>query len=277
MRTKHNKKRNTAFVFEALVREVTKAIIAKDNNRKNKVVSIIKEHFSGGTLLNKELKCYKALLESRDLDQYTAEKIIFQARVEHERLPQKDVFVEQSRLIRNINKELGAAVFSNFVPNYKNFATVGQIFNIKTPLKNRVLLEKEMLEIISSKKSLNESALKPVDNLVVTTFIKKFNDKYVNLLPEQRDLLNKYVISLGENYADFQLYLVEELSRIKNSVKESISLPEVKADKEMINSTNTVLNRIDSLDVSNITEAELKKVLKLQSLVREYQSDASEN
>ena len=118
MRTKHNKKRNTAFVFEALVREVTKAIIAKDNNRKNKVVSIIKEHFSGGTLLNKELKCYKALLESRDLDQYTAEKIIFQARVEHERLPQKDVFVEQSRLIRNINKELGAAVFSNFVPNY---------------------------------------------------------------------------------------------------------------------------------------------------------------
>lgn len=96
-------------------------------------------------------------------------------------------------------------------------------------------------------------------------------------MPEQRDLLNKYVISLGENYADFQLYLVEELSRIKNSVKESLSLPEVKSDKEMINSTNTVLNRIDSLDVSNITEAELKKVLKLQSLVREYQSDASEN
>ena len=119
MRTKHNKKRNTAFVFEALVREVTKAIIAKDNNRKNKVVSIIKEHFSGGTLLNKELKCYKALLESRDLDQYTAEKIIFQARVEHERLPQKDVFVEQSRLIRNINKELGAAVFSNLSPTIK--------------------------------------------------------------------------------------------------------------------------------------------------------------
>ena len=70
---------------------------------------------------------------------------------------------------------------------------------------------------------------------------------------------------------------MEELSRIKTSVKESLSLPEVKDDKEMTENTKTLLNKIDSLDVSNITEAELKKVLKLQSLVKEYQSDASED
>ena len=41
MRLKHNKKRNTAFVYEALVRELTKAVIKKDNNKKKKVVAII--------------------------------------------------------------------------------------------------------------------------------------------------------------------------------------------------------------------------------------------
>ena len=36
---KHNKKRNTAFLFEALVREMTKAAIRGDNKKKQKVLS----------------------------------------------------------------------------------------------------------------------------------------------------------------------------------------------------------------------------------------------
>ena len=54
MRLKHNKKRNTAFVYEALVRELTKAVIKKDNNKKKKVVAIIKEFYSNDTELFKE-------------------------------------------------------------------------------------------------------------------------------------------------------------------------------------------------------------------------------
>ena len=42
MKNKHNKKRNTAFVFEALTREATVAIIKGDQERKEKVVSLLK-------------------------------------------------------------------------------------------------------------------------------------------------------------------------------------------------------------------------------------------
>ena len=45
MATRHNKKRNTGFVFEALIREATKAILAEDNNKKQVVVSTIKQFF----------------------------------------------------------------------------------------------------------------------------------------------------------------------------------------------------------------------------------------
>jgi hypothetical protein len=38
MKNKHNKKRNTAFVFEALLREMAKSIIAKDRAKKQNVL-----------------------------------------------------------------------------------------------------------------------------------------------------------------------------------------------------------------------------------------------
>ena len=51
MKLKHNKKRNTAFVYEALVREVAKAVVRKDEKRKNLIVKIIKENFSSNNIL----------------------------------------------------------------------------------------------------------------------------------------------------------------------------------------------------------------------------------
>ena len=45
MKTRYNKKRNTAFVYEALIREGTSAILQGDHDRKNTVVKLIKKHF----------------------------------------------------------------------------------------------------------------------------------------------------------------------------------------------------------------------------------------
>ena len=39
-KTKHNKKRNTAFLYEALIREMTKAVVSKNKEQKNKIVDI---------------------------------------------------------------------------------------------------------------------------------------------------------------------------------------------------------------------------------------------
>ena len=42
MKKRHNKKRNIAFVYEALVREATVAVMRKDVGRRDKVVNILK-------------------------------------------------------------------------------------------------------------------------------------------------------------------------------------------------------------------------------------------
>ena len=61
MKEKHNKKRNTAFLYETLVREMTRAIVDKNLELKNEIMFIIKEHFQKNSLLYRELKLYKSL------------------------------------------------------------------------------------------------------------------------------------------------------------------------------------------------------------------------
>jgi len=48
---KYNKKRNTAFLYEALVRELTKASVENDAERADIITAVIKEHFKKGTVL----------------------------------------------------------------------------------------------------------------------------------------------------------------------------------------------------------------------------------
>jgi hypothetical protein len=43
---KHNKKRNTIILYETLIRELTKSILEENEEKKKKVLSILKEFFS---------------------------------------------------------------------------------------------------------------------------------------------------------------------------------------------------------------------------------------
>ena len=150
MKVKHNKKRNTAFLYEALVRELTKAVVDKDVVRTRKVKTILKEHFRSGMVLFSELGCFNALADKSSLDQYTAEKMVFRAKKEYDQLDQQDIFKEQSAVIKKVNTDLGKEVFNNFVPNYKSYATLAQIFGDKIPVKNRVLMEQKVIETLTS-------------------------------------------------------------------------------------------------------------------------------
>ena len=128
MRIRHNKKRNTAFVYEALVRELTESVVKNNKNKQNKIVSIIKDHFTGDSVLKEELELYKSIYETRDINKNTAEKIVVEVKDRYNSLDKKKLFQEQSALINKINKTLSKNIFSNFVPNYKSIASVYSIF-----------------------------------------------------------------------------------------------------------------------------------------------------
>ena len=73
---KHNKKRNTAFIYESLARELTRAIVGAQHERKERIVALIKEHFAGGSILFEELRLYRNLLETTNIEQVVAQRIL---------------------------------------------------------------------------------------------------------------------------------------------------------------------------------------------------------
>ena len=53
---KHNKKKNSAFLYETLILELTKAILKKDLELKNKITKLIKESFRYDTIVDLKLE-----------------------------------------------------------------------------------------------------------------------------------------------------------------------------------------------------------------------------
>jgi hypothetical protein len=276
MKLKHNKKRNTAFIYESLVREMTKAIVEKNLELKDNIVSIIKEHFSKNSLLSKELKLYKTLCETYSLESQTAEKLVYEIRKEHTTIDKVRLFTEQSVLIKKINSLLSNSVFSNFVPNYKSLATAYQIFNEETPIKKRVLLEQSLVEKISSKREKRQLEIKPINNLVYKSFVKKFNSEYAQkLISEQKELLSRYISSFTDNGLELKIFLNEELSRLKKNINNSLLLKEIKQDPDMVRKTKEVLEILNNFKKENINKSMIINVLKIQNLVKEINEDGN--
>lgn len=272
-KTKHNKKRNTAFLYEALIREMTKAVVSNDTERKNKIVDILKESFSSNKTLGKELGLYRALLDSSELDPITAEKLLYQIREAYSNLNSQEVYDAQSHVINRINKEVGLGVYNNFVPNYKSISTVSQLFGVKTgasDIKKGVILEQQVLQTITRKNSdKTKKQMKPIDNIVFKTFSGKFNDVYSEgLLSEQKELLNRYILSFDSD-TDIKIYLNEELARLHTALKDALSSSDIKADKNMTESTNSVIKMIEEFKTQPVDKSLVEKVLKIQNLVHE--------
>ena len=168
---KHNKKRNTAFIYECLVVELTKAVLDNDKNSQSNIKSIIKEHFKKDSALLYDLRAYQAITETKEVALPTAEKILEEAKLQKKSIDSKTLFNEQNKVINKINKSLPSSFFSNFIPNYKDMASVSQIFNTSVPIKSRVLLEQELVSRMSEKES-NESSMLPIDSLTYKIFTK---------------------------------------------------------------------------------------------------------
>tara|TARA_B100001094_G_scaffold66016_1_gene62117 strand:+ start:448 stop:1284 length:837 start_codon:yes stop_codon:yes gene_type:complete len=272
MKLKHNKKRNTAFLYEALVKELTKAIINKEPEKKAAISSVIKENFSKSTLLGKELGLYKTLDETISVDVYTAERLVTETRRSYDSLDKDKIFENQTSLINLINKNISTGVFSNFVPNYKNLATIAQIFNDDLTPKERVLLERNLISAMSSKQpEVKSKNMVPIDSLVYKKIIEGFNEKYgTDLLEEQRELLKNYIVSFSDNGLSLKMFLNEEIGRLKEKTSEVLKVPEVSSDQNMTDKANRILERLNSFKKgATINEDMIEFVLKTQKLISE--------
>jgi hypothetical protein len=233
----------------------------------------MKEHFANGTELSKELDVYKSIYETRDIEKGTAEKIVVEAKQKYSGLNKGTIFKEQSALINKINKTLSKNIFNNFVPNYKNIATVYSIFQEALPIKDRVLLEENIVEQMSSSLNQRTEEQQPMDSIIYSTFVNKFNEEYSEKLNEnQKELLTKYISSFSDNGVEMKYYLNEEIGSLKEKLKNCKTAPEISQDNSLKEKVDKVYSILESYKQKEIDTDLIELVLKTQDLVEEIQN-----
>jgi len=272
MKVKHNKKRNTAFVYEALINEATVAVLKDDFERSKKVVDLVRKHFTSDSNLKRDLECYKSLYENQSLETDMSHKILKEANISKRMIDPNGLFDEQTNIINDVNKNLSPSVFNNFVPNYKSLATINKMFNTTSP-KEKVILETKIIENMSA--SLQSDDEHPViDNIVYKTFVDKFNQKYQeDLLDEQKYLLSHYISSFTDNSIELKMFLNEEIGRLKEKLEEAKNIDEIKSDTSMTDKADKIISKLNSYSQETISENVIMTVLKTQQLVKEIHED----
>jgi hypothetical protein len=270
MRLKHNKKRNTAFLFETLTREYIKAVVKKNTARQTLVKRIIKDNFAKGSTLNEELKIYREVLETDELSKQEAESMLQEANQRYQKLNGHEIFKSQNKLIKEMNYQLSSDVFGNFVPNYKSLATVYGIFNNKTSIKEKMILERKMVESLTSEQTEEQQH---VDNLTYKTFVEGFNKKYADLPENQKDLLTNYIASFSDNSIGLKVFMNEQVSDLKERLI-SHSEDDSLQNEQLKEKFDRVLQKLETYKNKEIDDIMVEEVLKIQDLVRELEEDA---
>mgnify|MGYP003116407465 CR=1 FL=1 len=270
---KHNKKRNTAFLYECLIKELTKAIIREDKKRQTITKNILKKFFHNGTELKEELEIYNSLLESKQLESNFSRRLLSEIKKDFDDLDRKKIFNQQTSLINTINKQLGHGVFSNFVPNYKDLATLGLFFqDSKLSAKKRIMLENQLVKFLGRQEAVL-TEMKHLDNLEYKTFVNKFNNSYEKTLrKEQKDLLTNYIVSFSDNGVGLKNFLNEEIGRLKNLVQQRIVENTNVAYSENF---KKVYDKLDNYKKVPLNEQIVEEIFYIQDLIAEVSRDDS--
>ena len=99
MRVKHNKKRNTAFLYEVLVKSLTVATIKQDLELVSEIKNQILNFFTVDKVLGKELRAFRNIYETIKADVYTAQRLIAESKKDFNAINKTTSFNEQTKLI----------------------------------------------------------------------------------------------------------------------------------------------------------------------------------
>ena len=283
MKVKHSKFRNTGLIFELLVKQIASDTL---NNRDSAAVSIVKKYFTGKTALAKEFKLYEFIAKNKNISQSKAEAIVSTITEISRRLDQKELKQLKYKLISDIKENYNVEEFFSIqIRDYKPFAALYCLLEAQNNadlIDPNILVENKttILEHLTStpqkendvKDTLIEDYAKYDKDLRLLTFkilLEKFNDKYKNLLPEQKNILREFITSVNSN-ARLRNIVNEELNKIASDVRALV--PNVKDEVVKIKLEEVAKAIIPITKTEKITDSHLVNLMQYYDLVNELRS-----
>ena len=235
MKVKHSKFKNTAILFELLVKQITHEVLS--NSTKNVSEKIIKEFFSSNKELAKELRLYNQIVKEKYSSIDDAKLFLEEVAKERVKLDENKLNKEKYNLIKTIKESYDLDKFlSSNLQNYKLLASVYKIFETKTlgrkvEIRDFIDSNNTILEHVTNKRiatkptdTLYESFKQQSEDLRLLTYkllIENFNKKYSNLDDSQKGLLREFINNVT-NTSTFPKFIEEETKKVlSNLIKES--------------------------------------------------------
>ena len=283
---KHSKFKNTGFIFELLVRQITAEIMSAD---KSIAETILKENFNTKKELSKELKLYQYLINEKYNSESKAEQFINTILEARKRLDEKKLMKEKYKLIKEIKEKYNIDEFvKSSVSNYKLLASIYKLFEVVSTNE-----QYEPTDIVSSRFTIAENIIntsiqnkeqkikdavleeykKQDEDLRAVSYkllVESFNNKYKNLSAEQKGLLREYINNIN-NTGKLNEYVSNEVSKLIDNLKNVGSKVSDKVTKIKLAETISNIKKIKS--VKKIKEQHLSAMMMTYELLAELKNN----
>ena len=279
---KHSKFKNTGFIFELLVRQITSEIMSANKSVAEK---ILKEHFNSKKELSKELKLYQYLINEKYNSESKAEKFIDTVCEARKRLDEVKLTKEKYNLIKVIKEQYGLEEFiKSPVSNYKALASIYKIFEVTTSqeqyeptdivnarftIAENIINSSIQNKDVKIKDAVLEEYRKQDDDLRAITYkllVESFNKKYKNLTPGQKDLLREYINNINDT-GKLNKYISEEVTKLSTELKQIGGKINDKVTKIKLAETISNIKKVKS--VKRIKEEHLSALMMTYELLKE--------
>ena len=280
---KHSKFKNTGFIFELLVRQITSEIMSGKQN--SKAEKILQEYFSGKKELSKELKLYQYLINEKYNSENKAEKFVETVCEARKRLDEQKLMKEKYNLIKEIKEAYDIDEFTkSSISNYKNLASIYKIFEAtitkesfepKDIVNSKFTIVENMINssIENKDKKLNDRVFEEykkqdeeVRMLSYKMLVENFNKKYNNLSAGQKNLLKEYINNIN-NTGKLKEYVNGEVNTLSEGLKEVGSKISDKVTKIKLAETISNIRKIKS--VKKLRESHLSALMMSYELLKE--------
>jgi hypothetical protein len=279
---KHSKFKNTGFIFELLVRQITSEIMSANKSIAEK---ILKEHFNSKKELSKELKLYQYLINEKYNSESKAEQFINTILEARKKIDEKKLTKEKYILIKEIKETYNLDEFiKSPISNYKTLASIYKIFETVTSdesfdptdiVSSRFTIAENIINSsiqnkdVKVKDAVLEEYRKQDDDLRAVSYkllVESFNSKYKNLTEDQKGLLREYINNIN-NTGKLNQYVNEEITKLVDSLKEVGSKISDKVTKIKLAETISNVRKIKS--VKKIKEQHLSAMMMTYELLGE--------
>jgi hypothetical protein len=279
---KHSKFKNTGFLFELLVRQITSEVMSSSKSVAEK---LLKEHFNSKQELSKELKLYQYLINEKYNSESKAEQFINTILEARKKIDEKKLTKEKYNLIKEIKETYNLDEFiKSPISNYKTLASIYKIFetvitdtqyeptdivSARFTIAENIINSSIQNKDVKLKDAVLEEYRKQDDDLRAVSYkllVESFNNKYSNLTNDQKGLLREYINNIN-NTGKLNEYVSNEITKLINGLKEVGS--KITDKVTQIKLAETIANVRKVKSVKKIKEQHLSALMMTYELLSE--------